>query len=320
MGNLLNYVPSSPFGAGDTGVGAAAGGLQGGEFGFGGFGGGGEFTPSVAGGGIPYNVPTSPISVSPLPDITPLGGPATASGSVSAYLTPYGQAAQATPPAASPAAGVIPAGATVETVTPATAPTPYKYESIDELIKAQGLDKGTPGWFARNVLDPTKEFTKDYGPLLGMGATGAGVLKQLLQPGGVEALSPLQQEQLNLMRQQQQTAQQYMTGQVTPEMQQNLMNQTKARITAIKNKYAKLGMSGSTAENQDLAAAQAQATQQLGQMQAQMIQTGAQMMGLPAVAISRLTAQQDAQSAAFNAALARFVASMAGRPQDRPTP
>jgi hypothetical protein len=256
-----------------------------------------------------------------------LGGPATASGGISAYLAPYDQAApptpsvtvQATPPAASPAAGVIPAGATVEMVTPATAPTPYKYESIDELIKAQGLDKGTPGWFARNVLDPTKEFTKDYGPLLGMGATGAGVLKQLLQPGGVEALSPLQQEQLNLMRQQQQTAQQYMTGQVPAEMQQNLMNQTKARITAIKDKYAKLGMSGSTAENQDLAAAQAQATQQLGQMQAQMIQTGAQMMGLPAVAISRLTAQQDAQSAAFNAALARFIASMAGRPQDRPT-
>lgn len=320
----------SPFDSMGAGVPGAAGGfLQGGDMGGAGFGGGGgvpsTFFPDVVGGYTPGGAAFGG------------GAPATASYDYSLFNAPLGDAVSAatygggpsgagpqTPTVVTPSAPVVPSGATAAAgVDPIGigATTQTSIPPADLAASAAGAGS-TPGFFARLAKD-VGQFKKDYQPLLdvaGLGLTGAGVLKQLMQPGGVEALSPLQQEQLNLMRQQQQTAQQYMTGQVTPEMQQNLMNQTKARIAAIKNKYAKLGMSGSTAENQDLAAAQAQATQQLGQMQSQMIQTGAQMMGLPAVAISRLTAQQDAQSAAFNAALAQFIASMAGRPQDRPTP
>lgn len=316
----------SPFDSMGAGIPGAAGGfLQGGDMGGAGFGGGG--VPSVSGG--PSFAPTDFGSFSN-------ALPATASGGITAGYVPFGDSVSAAtygggpsgagpqaPTIVTPSSPAIPSGATAAVgVDPigigATTQTSVSPADLAASVAGAG---STPGFFARLAKD-VGQFRKDYQPLIdvaGLGLTGAGVLKQLTQPGGVEALSPLQQEQLNLMRQQQQTAQQYMTGQVTPEMQQNLMNQTKANLTAIKDKYAKLGMSGSTAEQQDLAAAQARSTAQLGQMQAQMIQTGAQMMGLPAVAISRLTAQQDAQTAEFNKALASFIASIAGRPQDRPT-
>ena len=296
-------------------------------------GGAGTFTPppfsvlpTGEGGTTPYgSVTGAPITSAPISDISSFlggGGPYRADGGATAQYTPYGQAAPVAgtvvPPAASPTAG-----ATAASIDPIGigATTPTSVSPADLVASAQGASEG-PGFFER-MAKGVGQFRKDYQPLFdvaGLGLTGAGVLKQLTQPGGVEALSPLQQEELNMMRQQQQTAQQYMQGTVTPEMQQNLTNQTQAQITAIKDKYAKLGMSGSTAESQELAGVQARATAQLGQMQAQMIQTGAQMLRLPATMISGITAQQEAQLADFNKALAAFIAQMAGRPQDRPTP
>ena len=117
-----------------------------------------------------------------------------------------------------------------------------------------------------------------------------------------------------MMRQQQQTAQQYMQGRVTPEMQQNIQNQVQANIQQIKAKYAQMGMSGSTAEAQEIAGAEARGAAMLGQAQAQMMQTGAQMMGLPTNMVARLSAQQLAQDQAFSDALAQFLAQAGAVP------
>ena len=315
MGDVANYIP----GGADIGSAVTQGGAQfagGGGFspsGFTDFGGG--FGPSVGGTAAPLvggSVPSP--ETAPVSDATSFINPAQqAALTGGVYTNPItGQIPQGDIPRP-PAATSVPASASP--INPQDMGPAYLGGTTP--LEPPGVDPtNTPNFFKR-LADSIGEVKKDYGPLFelgSLGVAGGGLLKQLLQPGGVEALNPLQQEQLNMMRQQQQTAQQYMTGQVTPEMQQNIQNQTQANIQQIKAKYAQMGMSGSTAEAQEIAGAEARGTAQLGQAQSQMIQTGSQMLGLPTQTIAKLSAQQLAQDKDFSDALAAFVGSLAGTP------
>ena len=237
---------------------------------------GGAYGPM--GGGDPPQMPT-----------TPAGGP------------PPGTTAAAGAPALPTDAGGVGADG--------------KYSSIGDLIKAKGFDQTQPqgfGDWAKSIMGDVKE----YMPLAGLGATGVGLARQFgAGNGGSPPLSPLQQEQLNAMRQQRALAQQYQTGQVTPEMQQGVQAQTQANIQSIKDKYAKLGMSGSTSERQEIAAAMQAGQAQIGAQQAKMIQIGAQMAGVPTTEVGALTREQLAQDAAFMDALAKFAAAAGSMPQ-----
>jgi len=308
MGDVANYIP----GGADLGAAYAGSGTP--------FAAGGGFLPSAPSGG----------GLGPITDtasFAPPSGPQVASDFPTTILTSEGsQLAQAPPSAPSVAPPATPS-VTVPATPPVTAgATPASVADITAAIGNQPPDMlgrpqdvtipDGPGFFKR-LAQSVGGFQKDYGPLLQLASLGIGggsLLKQLLQPGGVEALSPLQQEQLNMMRQQQQTAQQYMQGQVTPEMQQNIQNQTQANIQQIKAKYAQMGMSGSTAEAQEIAGAEARGAAMLGQAQANMIQTGAQMLRLPTDMIGRLSAQQLAQDEAFSNALAQFLAQAGAVP------
>ena len=158
---------------------------------------------------------------------------------------------------------------------------------------------------------------REYAPLVGLGATAAGVLNQLTRPGGIEALTPLQQQQLSMAQKNQAMAQQYMTGTLTPEMEISVNAQAAANKAAIRSKYAQFGMTGSTPERQALASADQSRAVAVANLQAQMIRTGAQMMGLPANMIASIANQQAGQDAAFANALARFAAAATGMPQER---
>lgn len=158
---------------------------------------------------------------------------------------------------------------------------------------------------------------REYAPLVGLGATAAGVLNQLTRPGGVEALTPLQQQQLSMAQKNQAMAQQYMTGTLTPEMEISVNAQAAANKAAIRSKYAQFGMTGSTPERQALASADQSRAVAVANLQAQMIRTGAQMMGLPTNMIASIANQQAGQDAAFANALARFAAAATGMPQER---
>lgn len=225
------------------------------------------------------------------------------------------------------------------------------YGSIGELIQSLGLGGDPSGMFAEptaqaggyvtpglsvpytpvslaaeaGTLAPTgagwgKELMgniREYAPLVGLGATAAGVLGQLTRPGGIEALTPLQQQQLSMAQKNQAMAQQYMTGTLTPEMEISVNAQAAANKAAIRSKYAQFGMTGSTPERQALASADQSRAVAVANLQAQMIRTGAQMMGLPANMIASIANQQAGQDAAFANALARFAAAATGMPQER---
>ena len=255
----------------------------------------GDITPgAAAGGGAP-----------PIPGGVPGAAPATPT-------VPAGIPAGTT---AAGAASVLPSISDdpFSVVTPAQAST-INTLSGGPVPAGGGAGVGGPfDFLSKNVLGPIKQ--SGIGELLGVGVPAAGLIKQLASmSGGQTPLSPLQQEQLNAMRAQRGQAEQFMTGAVTPQMEQNFQNQTKAEIQQIKARYAQMGMSGSTAEMQDIAAAQARGTARLGQAQGQMIATGASMLGLPAGYMQKISNEQLAQDAAFSDALARFVASIAGSP------
>lgn len=304
MSDVANLFPASPFDAAGGSAGAVPdlGGVLPSATGAGGVGAG---LPSFSGGDAGYG--------GAIPNVfSAVGGggePAIPQGGGGGGMPPVTPAAPPSVPAAAPTT----AASAFDNLPqfPTTSEPGYGVGA-----PATPADTSTPGFFKR-LAESIGGFKKDYGPLFELGSlgiAGGSLLKQLLQPGGTEALNPLQQEQLNMMRQQQQTAQQYMTGQITPEMQQNIQNQTQANIQQIKAKYAQMGMSGSTAEAQEIAGAEARGTAMLGQAQSQMIQTGAQMLGLPSRTIAGLSAQQLAQDKEFSDALAAFVGSLAGTP------
>ena len=185
---------------------------------------------------------------------------------------------------------------------------------------------GPMDWFSRNILGPYKqsgipEVLDIGGKVAGVGIPAYSILSQLSrQQGGQTPLSPLQQEQLNALRTQQNYYQNMAQGNVPASVQQTLQLQAKNEIQKIKAKYAQLGMSGSTAEQQDIAAAQARATAGLAQYQTQMMTTGAQGLGIPVGQIGKLSEQQLRDDAAFNDALAKFVAALAGGPPQQQKP
>lgn len=211
--------------------------------------------------------------------------------------------------------------------------TPEGSEMAARLATAGAPTATVPGggagffdFLSKNILEPYKksgipEVLDIGGKVAGVGIPAYSILSQLSrQQGGQTPLSALQQEQLNALRTQQNAYQQMMSGQVPASVQQTLQRQAQAEIQQIKAKYAKLGMSGSTAESQDIAAAQARATAGLAQYQTQMMTAGAQGLGIPVAQIGKLSDQQLREDAAFNDALAKFVAALAGGPPQQQKP
>jgi hypothetical protein len=125
---------------------------------------------------------------------------------------------------------------------------------------AAGGGSVNQGWWDRNItpfLESVGAVTKPIG--VAAGVAGLGKTAYDLFTGAGTQLNPLQQQYANLLQQRTQAAQSMMGGAPTGALQQIDAAQ-QARDTAIRNKYAQLGMNGSTAENQELAYSQNQAT------------------------------------------------------------
>lgn len=304
----------------------------------------------VAGGGAPYSIPAPYMPpgggyMAP-PDVTVAGaGPGTTAAGVVTAGTPYSpggvevdEYGQVTQGGGEGSPATLPSGArppAVQTAQASPVEQPYDPGPGNTLtpqgaqaaaqaalsgVKPSIVDEGGPmSWLARNILEPYKK--SGVPELLGIGIPAASLIRNLsLMQGGQQPLDPLQQQRLQMAQQQQNVAQQYLTGQVPASVQQNIQAQTQARVQQIRAKYAQLGMSGSTAEQQDIAAAQAQGSRDLATASTQMVNAGAAMMNLPAQQFQTLTREQLAQDAAFSDALAKFVASLSAGPAQTKTP
>lgn len=128
----------------------------------------------------------------------------------------------------------------------------------------EGASPGTEG-----VLGDIAKFVKNNKTLLNLGLTGSSLLGQALTGGipipaalrtGVQQAANQTGAAANIALQQGQAlAPSLSTGQLPPGAEQLVQNQLKDEQTAIRSKFAQLGLSGSTAEQQDLSQAEARA-------------------------------------------------------------
>lgn len=105
------------------------------------------------------------------------------------------------------------------------------------------------------------------------------------------------------------------TGQLPPGAQQGINNALRDAQTAIRSKYANLGLSGSTMESQELSAAQDRATAAAFNEANQLTQTGLQALGMTGNAASEyqaIMADQLSQDQELQNALAAFAAASSG--------
>lgn len=239
-----------------------------------------------------------------------VGDTATATGSASAFSDTFG-----TPAGGGTFGGSAGSGVGGDLAGGGGGAAPGDFSFADQSGAFGGLNGAAPPTAADfpsstgSVFGGLKDFLKANKDWLGLAGTGVSVGRSLLkgnQPPGGDALNAQRQQILNTLMQQSQLL---ASGQLTPEQTQQFMNDLNAHISSIKAKYASLGQPGSTAELQDVAAAQALTTGNIGAQQTRQISTGLQGLGLAANQADRLTADQMAQDQQISDAIARLAAA-----------
>ncbi len=101
-------------------------------------------------------------------------------------------------------------------------------------------------------------------------------------------------------------------GTLPPGAQQYVDQQTAGQKASIRSKYAQLGMSGSTAESQELAQVDTAAQAQMFQLASQLYQTGVSQTGASAQLYNTLMNAENQDNSAMGSAISNFVASLGG--------
>ena len=170
----------------------------------------------------------------------------------------------------------------------------------------------------------TPSTTQSIMQSLGLGNASTGdVLKGLAGAGGLaynavksSASTPaekaVQGMAQNANAQGTQLEQYLSNGTLPPGAQQYVNQQVAAQQASIMSKYAQLGMSGSTAEAQELANVQSQAQAQMFQIATQLYQQGVSQTGASSQLYNTLMTAQSADNTNMSNAISNFVSSLAG--------
>lgn len=268
----------------------------------------------TGGGGAPISAAMTAGGVGAPGDVGPVDDPfknfdpnslVNSTGSGGALAEPLAGTALAAPAAAPNALGLTP-------TTPSDAPT------IGQQAVA-GLRTGP----APAVAPPTSIENMWNDPSLGNAAKVVGNNANLLLPAaalGVSAMmQPKTQNPQDLIAQQSQIAKQaqdqianLQAGKLPAGVQGTIDQQTQQQQAAIRQRYAQMGLSGSTMEQQDLAAVARQAQSQGLQVGAQMAQTALAGLQIPNSIYTQQLATAQAQDKALADSISRFAAAAAG--------
>lgn len=146
-------------------------------------------------------------------------------------------------------------------------------------------------------------------PLIAAGGVGLDALKGNKQSGAEKNLAA-QAGQLSAQGQQLENYLQ--TGTLPPGEQAGVNQALQSAIASIKSRYASMGMSGSSAEQQDIANAQQQAQAATAQMQEQLLSTGINETGMSSQLYSELLKNSMANDTNLSNAIASFSSAAAG--------
>jgi len=239
-----------------------------------------------------------------LKDTTRLGSPAITNTAVdqapvAAATTPAAPATPATPAAAPVAPAAAPAA--TEAITPTT----------DALSGAGGtstLVKGatSAGGEGFNI----GSFLKDYGSL---GLAGAGLAYNMLKGNQKPEFQSNVENAAAQLQAQGAQLQGYLTsGTLPPGMDAALQSAHNAAAAAIRSRYANMGMSGSSAEMNDLSNLAYTTVSQGANIASQLMQTGVNEQQFAAGLYQNLMSTSMAQDTAMSNSIAGFTNAMAG--------
>jgi len=238
-----------------------------------------------------------------LKDTTRLGSPAITNTAVDqAPVTTTAPAAPAEPaPAPAPAATPPVTTAPAETITPTT-------DALSSPGGTSTLVKGTTG--AGGEGFNIGSFLKDYGSL---GLAGAGLAMNMLRGNQKPEFQPNVEAAAAQLQAQGAQLQGYLTsGTLPPGMDAALQSAHNAAAAAIRSRYASMGMSGSSAEMNDLSNLAYTTVSQGATIASQLLQTGVSEQQFASGMYQNLMAQSVAQDTAMSNAMAGFTNAMAG--------
>ena len=240
---------------------------------------------------------------SDLKDTTRLGSPAITNTAVD--QAPVTTTAPAAPAAPAPA----PAPAATPPVT--TAPAETITSTTDALSGAGGtstLVKGTTG--AGGEGFNIGSFLKDYGSL---GLAGAGLAYNMLKGNQKPEFQSNVENAAAQLQAQGAQLQGYLTsGTLPPGMDAALQSAHNAAAAAIRSRYANMGMSGSSAEMNDLSNLAYTTVSQGANIASQLMQTGVNEQQFAAGLYQNLMSTSMAQDTAMSNSIAGFTNAMAG--------
>lgn len=232
--------------------------------------------------------PTDPTATGVLNQISPSGGINPFTGASAGPVTVpnvSSSAAPVTPAASAPAAA--PAGTAV------TAPN-----TIEQMVKDPSLGN------AWNVLKAN--------PSAVAGALGLGY--QMMNQGSVPGLAQMQAAASQAGRTSQELQSYINTGNLPPGFQAAMDQAKQAAKAQVRSKYASLGMSGSTAESQDLANVDVKAVAAQADVAANLLKSGIDESNVSAQLLAEITGINQQQDALTSQAIANFAAAMGGTP------
>lgn len=185
--------------------------------------------------------------------------------------------------------------------------------SVPAIMKLPAIDALGPVGAQHANDNPGKKMMADalHNPslLLAGGGLAANLLAGNKKPVGFGALENQAQSELAQGRQQES----YLgNGTLPPGLQQGIDSATQSAAATIRSQYASRGMSGSSAEAQDLASLQQRATTQGAQMAMQLYQQGVQESQLADSIYAQLMGVQQEQDKETSSAVGGFAAALAG--------
>ena len=242
---------------------------------------------------------------SSLKDTTRLGSPAITNTAVDqAPVTTTAPAAPAEPapaPAPAPAATPPVTTAPAETITPTT-------DALSSPSGTSTLVKGATG--AGGEGFNIGSFLKDYGSL---GLAGAGLAYNMLKGNQKPEFQSNVENAAAQLQAQGAQLQGYLTsGTLPPGMDAALQSAHNAAAAAIRSRYANMGMSGSSAEMNDLSNLAYTTVSQGANIASQLMQTGVNEQQFAAGLYQNLMSTSMAQDTAMSNSIAGFTNAMAG--------
>lgn len=159
-------------------------------------------------------------------------------------------------------------------------------------------------------------FSKVLGPNaspLGVGLSGAGLAANVIQgQQAVKGEKQLEQEAGRADAQGQQLESYLQNGTLPPGLQAGVTQASNAAKATIRSRYASMGMSGSSAEQQELAQVDSNAQAQGAQMAMQLLQTGIAESGTASQLYEAIMNSTLAEEKGLGSSIANFASAAAG--------